>query len=120
MYLNHPEFTFNGTVEFSVSVPGAGPVVYLVAKWNSTTASYQAIYETPLVSSPVAMTIRAEATDIKDRISTNSTTTYVVPATSSQPYTTPPSSLGIVELAIVAVLFLVPIFAYLIEKYRRK
>jgi hypothetical protein len=119
-YLNHPEFVFNGTVEFSVFVPGASPVVILVATKNNTTGLYQAVYTTPLVSSAAAMTIRVQATDIKDRISTNSTTTYVLPASNPTSPTTPPSSLGIIELGIVVVLFLVPIFAYLIEKYRRK
>jgi hypothetical protein len=118
-YLNHPDFTFNGTVIFSVSLLG-GPTMNLVASRNSTTGLYEAIYSVPTVSSATLMTVQAVATDIRDRISTNSTTTYIVPTASTTILTLPPSSLAIIELGIIAVILLVPIVAYLIAKYRRK
>jgi len=119
-YVNHSDFAFNGTVVFSVYSTGTGTVSRLVATRNSTTGYYEAVYQVPLVASITLMTIRAEATDIKNRISTNTTFTYVFPAGNPTTPTLPSSNLGIIELTIVAVILLVPIFGYLIRKYRSK
>jgi hypothetical protein len=119
-YVNQPGFTFNGTVRFSIYVGETGTITQLVATKNSTTGLYQAVYQIPEIHSVTLLTIRAEACDLKNRISTNLASTYALPANNPPPPNPEPSSLWIIELAIVAVLFLVPIFAYLIEKYRKR
>jgi hypothetical protein len=119
-YLGEPGFTFQGTVNFSIYVGETGAIVQIAATRNSTTGLYQAVYTVPTVYSPTLLTIRAEACDIENRISANSTSIYVFPASNPTPPNPKPSMLGAIELGIVAVLLLVPIFAYLIVKYRKR
>jgi hypothetical protein len=119
-YVNQPGFTFNGTVRFSIYVGETGTITQLVATKNSTTGLYQAVYQVPMVNSVTLLTIRAEACDLKNRISTNLASTYLLPTNNPPPPNPEPSSLGIIELAIVAVILLVPTFAYLIAKYRKR
>jgi hypothetical protein len=119
-YLGEPGLIFQGTVNFSLYVGESGTIVQLTATKNSTTGLYQAVYTVPIVHSATLLTIRAEACDLKNRISENSTLTYVLPAVNKPPLNPPPSILGTIELGIIAVLLLIPIVAYLISKYRKR
>jgi hypothetical protein len=119
-YVNHPELMFNGNVTFSVYVGDTGLVVSLSATKNSSTGLYQAVYTAPLVYSTTLLTIRAEACDIKHRISANFTSTYATPQTLIPPPPIEPSSLWILELAAIAIILLIPTIAYLIERYRKR
>ena len=119
-YTNHPEIPFSGNLTITVSVPSTGAVTILQATWNSTARLYQASYQAPVVYSITQLNIRVQACDLKHRLSTSLTSTYVVPSSGPPPPTISPSVMGIVILAIVAVLVLIPALAYLIERYRRK
>jgi hypothetical protein len=119
-YLSHPEFTFNGTVYFTVYVGNTGATVQMQATWNSTAGKYQTTYQVPSVDSVTLLVIRGEAYDLKHRISANFTSTYVTPQTSTPPPPVEPSSLWIFEVAFVAMILLIPTIAYLIERYRKR
>jgi hypothetical protein len=119
-YIGEPEFTFKGTINFTLRVGETGTIVQLTADKNNATGLYQAVYTVPTVHSATLLTIGAEACDIKNRISANSTSIYILPASNRPPQNPPPSMLGTIELGIVAVILLVPILAYLIAKYRKR
>jgi hypothetical protein len=119
-YAGEPGLTFEGTVNFTLYLGETGTIVQLAATENSTTGLYQAIYTLPTVYSTTLLTIRAEACDVENRISTNYTSVYVSPASNQKPPTPGPSILDTIELGIVAILLLVPIFAYLIRKFRKR
>jgi hypothetical protein len=119
-YANHPEIPFNGNMSITISVAGSGATTHLLAVWNDTAKVYQASFVAPQVDSITQLSIQVHACDLKHRISTNFTSTYVVPSPGTTPPTIEPSVIGIVILGIVGVLVLVPTLAYLGERYRRR
>jgi hypothetical protein len=119
-YTNHPEILFSGNLTITIYVGDTGAVTQLQATWNSTIKLYQAAYQAPLVDSITQLTIRVQACDSKNRISTSFASTYVTPPPPRTPPPIEPSIMAIVILAIIAVLVLVPTLAYLVEKYRKR
>jgi hypothetical protein len=118
-YVGHPTWVFNGTVNITIYLGGTGEVEHLAAGWNSTTKTYSAAYDPPSVDSSIPLTIYVEALDPDGRISANSTSTYLFPHAGPQIPGVGPSLTGIFELLFVALAFLIPAVAYVVEKHRK-
>ncbi|WXG45152.1 MAG: hypothetical protein WED05_00210 [Candidatus Atabeyarchaeum deiterrae] len=118
-YVGQPTFLFNGTVKVTIEVGTTGQVTQIVATWNSTTKSYRAIYQAPVLNFNTLLNIHVSATDSKGRISTNSTYTYVAGAASPPPPTLQPSNVPTIIIVVFVAMVLALAVSFFIDRRRR-
>jgi hypothetical protein len=118
-YVNHPTWGFSGTVNITIYLGGTGEVNHLVATWNATTKAYCANYTLPSVDSPTPLTIYVVAVDLKGRMSSNSTSSYLIEHTTPNIPPGQPSIVAILEVLIIALMLFIPIVTYLAGKRRK-
>jgi hypothetical protein len=118
-YNGQPTFLFNGTVKVTIEVVNTGQLTQLAATWNSTTKSYRAIYQAPVLNFNTLLNIHVSATDSKGRISTNSTYTYVAGTTSPPAPTLQPSNLPTIIIVIFVAMLLALAVSFFIDRRRR-
>jgi hypothetical protein len=118
-YVDHGELTFSGTVSITVYLGTTGETDNLAATWNATTKTYSATYSPPSVDLPTLLTIQVEAVDLKGRISTNATFVYLEPGTGVDIPQSEPSLTSLLELLFIALIVLIPLLTYAIERIRK-